>query len=64
MSVKLPLQSIFSQYAKKDASAMSSVEATEKVLACAGLEPEPGVGLGDVLTAERIDKLLPHRAMP
>ena len=48
---------------KKSAHAMSSLEATEKMLACAGLQPEPGVGLGEVLTAERINALLPPGAV-
>lgn len=43
--------------------ALSSAEATGKMLACAGLLPEPGVGLGEVLTADRIHELLPPGAI-
>ena len=39
--------------------ALSSSDATGKMLACAGLLPEPGVGLSEVLTADRIHALLP-----
>ena len=45
------------------AHALSSSDATAKMLACAGLLPEPGVGLSEVLTAERIDALLPRDAV-
>ena len=43
--------------------ALSSSDATGKMLACAGLLPEPGVGLSEVLTADRIHALLPPGAV-
>lgn len=43
--------------------ALSSADATGKILACAGLLPEPGTGLGEVLTADRIHELLPSGAV-